>query len=231
MSLAMYASPFDNDTDNNIIDKKKAHNKTQKRYPKDNIDNQKVNSVIESIHNNSTINNDNENELGDYYSNPPPKPTSIGAMRASTKEGMQTNNLNTLGVQPSSSENDDKLELNNFLSNYADKNAASEYYKKYIPNFNSGMINQFKKDVSNKQYYMTPQQQEQYQTTGMGMGATYSGNEDVLLQKLNYMIHLLEEQQDEKTNNVTEEVVLYSFLGIFIIFIVDGFARVGKYTR
>jgi hypothetical protein len=45
------------------------------------------------------------------------------------------------------------------------------------------------------------------------------------------MIHLLEEQQDERTNNVMEEVILYSFLGIFIIFIVDSFARVGKYTR
>jgi hypothetical protein len=45
------------------------------------------------------------------------------------------------------------------------------------------------------------------------------------------MISLLEDQQDEKTNNVTEEVVLYSFLGIFIIFIVDSFAKVGKYVR
>jgi hypothetical protein len=45
------------------------------------------------------------------------------------------------------------------------------------------------------------------------------------------MISLLEDQQDEKTNNVTEEVVLYSFLGIFIIFVVDSFARAGKYVR
>ena len=45
------------------------------------------------------------------------------------------------------------------------------------------------------------------------------------------MIHLLEEQHDEKTHSVTEEVILYSFLGIFIIFIVDSFSRIGKYTR
>jgi high-affinity K+ transport system ATPase subunit B len=56
-------------------------------------------------------------------------------------------------------------------------------------------------------------------------------NNDLLMQKLNYMINLLEEQQDEKTNNVTEEVILYSFLGIFIIFIADSFAKVGKYVR
>jgi len=54
---------------------------------------------------------------------------------------------------------------------------------------------------------------------------------DELLEKLNYMIHLLEEQQDEKTGHVTEEVILYSFLGIFIIFIMDSFARAGKYVR
>ena len=52
-----------------------------------------------------------------------------------------------------------------------------------------------------------------------------------LIDKLNYIIHLLEEAKDEKTGNVTEEVVLYSFLGIFIIFIVDSFSKMGKYTR
>jgi hypothetical protein len=57
------------------------------------------------------------------------------------------------------------------------------------------------------------------------------GNKDQLLEKLNYMIHLLEEQQDEKTGHVMEELILYSFLGVFLIFIVDSFARSGKYTR
>ena len=61
--------------------------------------------------------------------------------------------------------------------------------------------------------------------------APVSSNDDILLQKLNYMISLLEDQQDEKTNHVTEEVVLYSFLGIFIIFIADTFVRAGKYVR
>ena len=52
-----------------------------------------------------------------------------------------------------------------------------------------------------------------------------------LLHKLNYIITLLEEQKDEKTNNVIEEVILYTFLGIFIIFIIDSFARASKYVR
>ena len=56
-------------------------------------------------------------------------------------------------------------------------------------------------------------------------------NKSQILENLNYMIHLLEEQKDEKTGHVMEEVILYSFLGVFIIFIIDSFARVGKYTR
>ena len=52
-----------------------------------------------------------------------------------------------------------------------------------------------------------------------------------LMKKLNYMIHLLEEQQNEKTNNLTEELILYIFLGIFVIFVVDSFTKIGKYTR
>ena len=57
------------------------------------------------------------------------------------------------------------------------------------------------------------------------------GNNDKLLEKINYMIHLLEHQQHEKTENIAEEFILYSFLGIFIIYVVDGFSRSGKYIR
>ena len=52
-----------------------------------------------------------------------------------------------------------------------------------------------------------------------------------LLEKLNYMIYLLEEKRDEKTEHVTEEIILYLFLGIFVIFMVDSFVKTGKYSR
>ena len=76
------------------------------------------------------------------------------------------------------------------------------YYNTYVP------------------YYSTPTN-----------NANIHGSKDELMKKLNYMIHLLEENKDEKTNNVTEELVLYLFLGVFTIFVVDSFARAGKYTR
>ena len=56
-------------------------------------------------------------------------------------------------------------------------------------------------------------------------------NKDIMMQKLDRIISLLEDQHDEKTGHVTEELVLYCFLGVFIIFIVDSFARAGKYVR
>ena len=45
------------------------------------------------------------------------------------------------------------------------------------------------------------------------------------------MISLLEQQQDEKTEKTSEELILYIFLGVFIIFVLDSFSKVGKYIR
>lgn len=56
-------------------------------------------------------------------------------------------------------------------------------------------------------------------------------NDGKLMERINYMIHLLEEQRNEKTSNITEEFILYTFLGIFVIYIVDSFTRAGKYSR
>lgn len=52
-----------------------------------------------------------------------------------------------------------------------------------------------------------------------------------IIQKLNHITNILEDIQLEKTSNITEELILYSFLGVFVIFVVDSFARAGKYYR
>ena len=65
-----------------------------------------------------------------------------------------------------------------------------------------------------------------------GVAVNRDGGTDVkVADRLSYIIHMLEEMKNEKTNNVTEEFVLYSLLGIFVIYLVDAFARTGKYTR
>lgn len=63
-------------------------------------------------------------------------------------------------------------------------------------------------------------------------GQDYVAPKDQIMEKMNYVIHMLEEQKDEKSNGVVEELILYGFLGVFMIFMVDSFAKVGgKYTR
>ena len=221
MSLAMYAAPFDDKTEdgeNVISDKKKqqSRNKTLKKYPKENFDQQKVNSILEKIHNDSKEDDEENsgNNLGDYYNNPPPKPESIGAQRTVATEQMQTMFFGKT-AQPSNGL-DDKLDMNNFQSNYL---SADDYYSKHLPGYRKGdaakSVQSHGAGYINRLQYAVP----------------VDSSNDILLKKINYMINLLEESQDERTNNVTEEVVLYSFLGIFIIFVVDSFARVGKYVR
>jgi len=240
MSLAMYAAPFDDDVSINnkghekedSYNKKLNHNKTQKRYPKDEINHEKVNSVLQSIHNHSSVDDEEQEHLGSF--NPPPKAHSAGVEKTIATEQMlnMTNNAltKTLGLQPLPNYEDtsDDLDLNNFKSNYGDSKSVEEYYKKYIPNFNSNNSFRAINNSNNKRYY--PNTPINTNTNSYEQQPSSPDN-DLLLQKINYMINLLEEKQDEKTNNVTEEIILYSFLGIFIIFIVDSFTRVGKYVR
>jgi len=238
MSLAMFAAPFDTDTNNSnsdIINKKRLqHNKTQKMYPKgsfmqtstsnDDLNTQaqsqfKVNSILQKIHNNMNDDSDSDEEKDIF--NPPPLPESAGVNKTQPLVSPQIENtsylpsndmtIKTLGRTPTPMYDNHSadLELNNY-NNYGNDKSNNNYYTRVIPNYGTN---------TNMNAANRPYTSEMYST------------QDVLLQKLNYMITLLEDQQDERTNNVTEEVVLYSFLGIFIIFIADTFVRTGKYVR
>lgn len=223
MSLAMFAASFDDNSNNtlsnsfdnsdNILNQKR-HKKTQRKYPKiENFDTNKVNSILQQIHNNS---NDDDDDNVNF----PPPPESSGVQKTiptNNNESFGGMNVKTLGKAPSPNyEGSDNLDLNDY-NNYGDKKTAEEYYKNVIP----GYVTQ--QNVNNRPYY-------QYRNPQNNSNNEYYSS-DVLIQKLNYMISLLEDQKDEKTNNVTEEVILYSFLGIFIIFLSDTFVRVGKYVR
>tara|TARA_B100000674_G_C37107856_1_gene587563 strand:- start:103 stop:507 length:405 start_codon:yes stop_codon:yes gene_type:complete len=99
--------------------------------------------------------------------------------------------------------NDDEPNITNeYFKSLDTEDLNRAYYNQYIP------------------YYEKAAQQ-----------APLHSSKDELVTKLNYMIQLLEENKDERTENITEELVLYMFLGIFVIFVVDSFARAGKYTR
>ena len=236
--LAMSAAPIDSDNNESsnyespINKKRQNHNKTQKyRQQSSDFDPQKVNSVLQSIHNSLP---DDDNELGNYNSkgssvsakhsddfkplNPfefPSKPLSVGGERTKGKEGMSVMDD---GLVPKPMDNDD-LKLQELQSAYMNDAQVRDYYRKLVPNYNA----------SNKNTNV--EHNKQYNSSANSSTNVTSDSNQVLIEKLNYMINLLEEQQDQKTGSVTEEVVLYSFLGVFIIFVVDSFARVGKYVR
>jgi hypothetical protein len=91
-----------------------------------------------------------------------------------------------------------------FSTNSQSSTYASKYYEQFVP-YAETLANQL--------------------AGGGGANGNISGTNAALIEKLNYIIHMLEEKKDEKTGHVIEELVLYCFLGIFIIFVVDTFTH------
>jgi hypothetical protein len=52
-----------------------------------------------------------------------------------------------------------------------------------------------------------------------------------LLDKMNKILEMFEDQKELKTGQKNEEIVLYCFLGVFIIYIMDSFVNIGRYSR
>ena len=44
--------------------------------------------------------------------------------------------------------------------------------------------------------------------------------------KLNYLIKIMEKEKSENVQYLTEEIILYGFFGVFIIYVIDSFTRV-----
>jgi hypothetical protein len=228
--LAMSAATIDNNNHNTnnetpINKKRQHHNSTQKYRPQ--INTQKVNSILQSIHNNTI----DEDDLGNYHYSTahhsdnfkpmnsfdfPDKPISAGSERTKMEKMEGMNKMEKMEGMEGMSNYDapqpidnDHLKLQELQSSFMNDAQVRDYYRKLLPGY--------KEPSSDKPQY--------------SHSSKSSSDHQVLIDKLNYMIHLLEEEQDQKTENVTEEVVLYSFLGIFIIFIVDSFAKSAKYIR
>ena len=137
------------------------------------------------------------------------------------------------------------LELNNLKYTYPENHNIDDYYKKYIPNYNSTTPTttlQSETNIASSQsptlsptYPPQPSSNYQPQSASYNNTPNYpydtNNHNNILLEKLNYMIHLLEDKQDIKTKSTFEEILLYCLLGIFTIFLVDSFSRVGKYIR
>ena len=169
---------------------------------------ERTNRVNEIINKMSTVSVDNDGaKLADF--NPPPNP------EVQIKKDLQQNrpadspiaNLaNPLQIPAPTFSN---RTVNPYVTNNAANIALGNYQQVYTP---QPTINAL------KPYYAS-----------MGIGGDAADTK--VMEKINYMIHMLENMEHEKTANITEEFVLYTFLGVFVIFVLDSFSRSGKYVR
>lgn len=231
----MNAAPFDN-VDQPMIQlqpssngqKKLRNNRTVKlRGGANKISSENVNSVISNIHSSQDYeSNEGSSELGDFTPLEPPVSVGVEQTKSREESGNIEKSDSDYGSSYDNQPNVGTVETSN-TTNY-------DKYRQYIPDY--------------KKMYGDDVEVDELTGENGSPGGVYSSvpidgrlqnaytpvkmvGPDPLMDKLNHVIHLLEEQQDDKTAHVTEEIVLYLFLGVFVIFIVDSFTRLGKYTR
>jgi len=202
-----------NDSSNNTKSKNN-YRKTIKQ--KQNVPNQsKLSALLKSMDEAS----DSEDDDNDNYKG------GNGSGNGSGNGGSMSNvgnmSSNYLGVSNNQS-NDDTTYIKDIPTTNGNP-ISNTMYASLPSNYANQYYNQFV-SAANKGY-----------GSGLGSDNTYDSSTSMpkneLIEKLNYIIDLLEEQQDYKTNSILEDLILYAFLGIFIIFIVDSFSKSNKYVR
>jgi len=229
--LSTYASPYnesstisdnlteDSSNQKNIINRKR-QNKTIKKKPNNlgsnnrNKTSSRVTNMIETL---KQYSGDDDDDLEDFEA--PPYPESAAIERKDNADNSdnlhQEYDSSTFAKQSENTENNLSSDSSSVATdNSTDNSVEKEAFNSLQGGYAEQYVNQF-----------VPY----YQDAANG-GNINKLNGDVN-EKLNYLIHLMEEQKDEKTGHVTEELVLYSFLGVFVIYVIDSFARVGKYVR
>ena len=156
----------------------------------------------------SSDDDDNNNKMGDFKPLSPPK------INSNSDYSDDTEIKQYIPPVPKYSGGAASANILGEMKNYGANDTHSQTLSNYNQSYNNKPI------AASSPYYAK-----------MGITGASSSGDTQLMEKINYMIHLLEDQQLEKTANITEEFLLYTFMGVFVIFIVDSFARAGKYTR
>jgi hypothetical protein len=178
--------------------------------------NTKINSILNKITSFST-----DDKLGDF--NPMPYPATITKKNADQPLlSEEPVNVPANPLMPKITNSINGIAVSN---NAPKMNSASAYYR---PTEATGPQYASYRDAYGKEG-LTGTREPYYSKMGISGGTGSSG--DKMMDRLNYMTQMLESMQMEKTNHITEEFVLYSLLGVFMIYIVDGFSRGGKYIR
>jgi hypothetical protein len=232
-------APLDSENNNLSESKlyKKPNNKTLKNkksveFDESNITNTKNNEVLKNkitslgnlmskIHEN---NEEDENFNTNYQSNTIDESISTSFTDSLNEQLAKIQKMREAGNNiPQNNFFNNELQTSNSNTNsYTNMNNDSNLENSNVLNGS----NLLKNDLSN----YSDSYKLNYNSLSQNIGShNYDNNK--LLSKLDYIVHLLEEQHNEKTNYITEELILYLFLGIFILFVLDSFARASKYVR
>ena len=215
MNLALAAAPYNinnENTDNNInnqesyISKKKRTKSIKKQKTSYNEKIQQKNPIknekVQSAMFQIYNNMDSEdNEYLGDYNPIPSNPESAGVNRTIDRE--QDDEKENYTNLNGEDDNEDNIDNDEPINSHSDISNmyAESYYKQFMP--------------QQPPTYQVPKRLDS----------------DDINTKLAYLIELLEQEKKEKTDHMTEEIILYGFLGVFVIYVVDSFVRIGKYTR
>jgi len=239
-------APLDSENNNLSESKlyKKPNNKTLKNkksveFDESNITNTKNNEVLKNkitslgnlmskIHEN---NEEDENLNTNYQSNTIDESISTSFTDSLNEQLAKIQKMREAGNNiPQNNFFNNELQNSNTNSNtYINMNNASNTNNSTSNLENSNVLNGSNLLKNNLSNY-SDSYKLNYNSLSQNIDShNYDNNK--LLSKLDYIVHLLEEQHNEKTNYITEELILYLFLGIFILFVLDSFARASKYVR
>tara|TARA_A100001015_G_scaffold30530_1_gene33967 strand:+ start:2605 stop:3300 length:696 start_codon:yes stop_codon:yes gene_type:complete len=217
---------LDSNNDNNIYKNKTLKNKKQVKFNdcnSDNINRDNFNYEYHSI-NKPTFNNDTNKKIKNLNS-------LISKLHNKNEDdNEETDYANYKDIyKPTKTflDNtkiyDDKSYKNNYNGEITDMSELKNINNKNILN-NSNDIDldlmNYNKNYNEQNYNNNNKEYQKYIDIN-----------NKILTKLDNILNLLENQKSEKTNHLTEELILYVFLGLFIIYVLESFTRMGKYVR
>lgn len=124
--------------------------------------------------------------------------------------------------------NNFKEESENDLADFYNKEMNVSLEKKISETQHKQNMNS--DNLQNKSYLISNNLDMNKINTDNMSNTSYHSNKEIM-NKLNYIINMFEKQREIKTNQKNEEVVMYCFLGIFVIYVLDSFVYIGKYSR
>lgn len=151
-------------------------------------------------------------------------------------EEMKKTKINSSLLKKLSTPNESEVQNIHNTIKEENENVLADFYNDEL---NHGLNKKMSETKLKQNLYLEAQNKDYLISNNLNMDKINNTNNNIqqpynnqeILNKLNYIINSFEEQKEIKTNQKNEEVVLYCFLGIFVIYVLDSFVYIGKYSR